>query len=212
MILKGGVSILMFTEKSFEVFEIEGLEPRMEGIRRLIQPVFQELDEYFAASLGEELEQELFVHIAQHRRRTTYPPENTWSALSQKKRGYKMEPHFQLGIWPEYIFMWLSLIDNPKNESKIAEAFLNNQEMFDQLPEDFYLSLDHTQPEVEKLCEADVERGLLRFYNVKKGEFQVGRIIKKDASLLKDPEKAKNYMLETYQQLLPLYKLAMEQE
>ncbi|MBP1047862.1 DUF1054 domain-containing protein [Enterococcus sp. BWM-S5] len=201
----------MFTEKSFEVFEIDGLEPRMEEIRSLIQPVFQELDEYFALELGEAINKELFVHIAQHRRRTAYPPENTWSALSQKKRGYKMEPHFQLGIWPEYIFMWLSLIDNPKNEQKIAEAFLNNQELLDLLPEDFYMSLDHTQPEIEKLNEADVERGLLRFCNIKKGEFQVGRIIRKDSQLLEDPEKAKAYMLDTYQQLLPLYTLAMEQ-
>ncbi|MBL1224350.1 DUF1054 domain-containing protein [Enterococcus sp. BWR-S5] len=201
----------MFTEKSFEVFEIEGLEARMDGIRRLVQPVFQELDDYFALELGTKLEKELFVHIAQHRRRTTYPPENTWSALSQKKRGYKMEPHFQLGIWPDYVFMWLSLIDNPKNEQKIAEAFLNNQELFDHLPEDFYMSLDHTQPEIEKLMEADVERGLLRFCNIKKGEFQVGRIIKRGSAILENPEEAREYMLETYQQLLPLYELAMEQ-
>ncbi|WYJ90678.1 hypothetical protein A5888_002435 [Enterococcus sp. 9E7_DIV0242] len=202
----------MFTEKSFDVFKIEGLEPRMEGIRNQIQPVFQELDDYFALELGKELETEFFVHIAQHRRRTTYPPENTWSALSQKKRGYKMDPHFQLGIWPDYIFMWLSLIDNPKNEQKIAEAFLNNQELFDQLPEDFYMSLDHTRPDVEKLLDADIERGLLRFCNIKKGEFQIGRIIKRDAPILKDKKKTKAYMLETYQQLLPLYKLAIAQE
>lgn len=202
----------MFTEKSFEVFEIEGLEPRMEGIRSQIQPVFQELDEYFALELGKELEKDLFVHIAQHRRRTTYPPENTWSALSQKKRGYKMDPHFQLGIWPEYVFMWLSLIDNPKNEQKIAEAFLNNQELLDRLPADFYMSLDHTKPEVEKLIDADVERGLLRFCNIKKGEFQVGRIIKKDSPMLKNTTEARSYMLETYRQLLPLYELAMAQE
>ncbi len=32
----------MFTEKSFEVFEIEGLEPRMAAIRQEIQPIFQQ--------------------------------------------------------------------------------------------------------------------------------------------------------------------------
>lgn len=202
----------MFTEKSFEVFKIEGLEERMSGIRGEIQPVFQELDEYFAEQLGEKVQAELFVHIAQHRRRTVYPPENTWSALSQKKRGYKMEAHFQLGIWPEYIFMWLSLIDNPKNEKEIAQAFLDNQELFNKLPDDFYISLDHTQPEIQKLNEIDLEKSLVRFRDVKKGEFQIGRMIKKGDSLLKQPKKARAYMLETYELLVPLYQLALSKQ
>ncbi|MBO0444739.1 DUF1054 domain-containing protein [Enterococcus ureilyticus] len=201
--------MLMFTEKDFDVFTIEGLDPRMTGIRSTIQPKFQQLDNYFAEKLGEKLETEFFVHIAQHRRRTVYPPENTWSALSQKKRGYKMEAHFQLGIWPEYLFMWLSLIDNPKNEKEIAQAFLENPALFEQLNDDFYLSIDHTQPEIERLKEANLEKQLTRFRDVKKGEFQIGRIIRKTDDLLNDPEKAREYMLKTYEELLPLYQLAI---
>ncbi|WP_207695232.1 hypothetical protein DOK67_0001226 [Enterococcus sp. DIV0212c] len=201
--------MLMFTEKDFDVFTIEGLDPRMAGIRSTIQPKFQELDDYFAERLGEKLETEFFVHIAQHRRRTVYPPENTWSALSQKKRGYKMEAHFQLGIWPDYLFMWLSLIDNPKKEKEIAQAFLDNPALFEQLDDDFYLSIDHTQPEIERLNESDLEKHLTRFRDVKKGEFQIGRIIKKTDDLLRDPEKARAYMLQTYEELLPLYQLAI---
>ncbi|WP_348921538.1 DUF1054 domain-containing protein [Enterococcus rotai] len=204
--------MLMFTEKDFDVFTIAGLDPRMAGIRSTIQPKFQELDEYFAEKLGDKLETEFFVHIAQHRRRTVYPPENTWSALSQKKRGYKMEAHFQLGIWPDYLFMWLSLIDNPKNEKAIAQAFLDNQELFKQLDDDFYLSIDHTQPEIERLNEANLEKHLTRFRDVKKGEFQIGRIIRKTDDLLNDPEKARAYMLKTYEELLPLYELASKQQ
>lgn len=201
--------MLMFTEKDFDVFTIEGLDSRMASIRETIQPKFQELDDYFAEKIGEKLETEFFVHIAQHRRRTVYPPENTWSALSQKKRGYKMEAHFQLGIWPDYLFMWLSLIDNPKNEKEIAQAFLDNRSLFEQLDDDFYLSMDHTQPEIERLNEADLEKYLTRFRDVKKGEFQIGRIIRKTDSLLNDPEKARDYMLKTYEDLLPLYQLAI---
>ena len=93
--------MLMFTEKEFAAFEVAGLDERMAVIRAQIQPIFQELDTYFAEQLAPELGTELFVHIAQHRRRTVYPPENTWSALSPNKRGYKMQPHFQLGIWGE---------------------------------------------------------------------------------------------------------------
>ena len=204
------IVMLMFTEKDFDVFTIEGLDQRMAGIRSVIQPKFQELDAYFAEQLGEELETEFFVHIAQHRRRTVYPPENTWSALSQKKRGYKMDAHFQLGIWPEYLFMWLSLIDNPKNEKEIAQAFLDNLKLFKQLPDDFYVSIDHTQPKIECLKEADLEKILIRFRDVKKGEFQIGRIISKTDQMLNDPDKARAYMLQTYEALLPFYQLAQK--
>ena len=202
----------MFEEKDFKVFDVEGLDERMAEIRTLIQPKFQELDDYFAVELGQELQLEFFVHIAQHRRRTTYPPENTWSALSLKKRGYKMDPHFQLGIWPDYVFMWLSLIDNPKNEKRIVQAYLENQPLFQQLPDDFYVSMDHTVPKVEKLLDVDLEKALTRFRDIKKGEFQIGRIISRDDPLLKEPNKAKAYMLTTYKELIPLYKLALAQE
>jgi len=163
--------MLMFTEKEFAAFEVAGLDERMAVIRAQIQPIFQELDTYFAEQLAPELGTELFVHIAQHRRRTVYPPENTWSALSPNKRGYKMQPHFQLGIWGDYVFMWLSFIDNPKNEKQIAQAFLENQQLFQALPEDTYVSLDHTVPQITPLMETDLEKALTRFRDVKKGEF-----------------------------------------
>ena len=200
----------MFTEKSFEVFDVEGLDGRMAAIRKDIQPTFQQLDEVFQQVLEPLLGEELFIHIAQHRRRTTYPPENTWSALSRQKRGYKMEPHFQLGIWPDYVFMWLSCIDQPKNEQAIAQALLDNQQVIAGLSPDFVLSGDHTQPKVEELSPENTERLLKRFRDVKKGEFQIGRIIKKEDPIWKDPEAAQAFMVETYEQLVPIYQIAIE--
>lgn len=201
----------MFNEESFKVFEIDGLENRMTAIRSEIQPVFQELNEYFQEKLSPIAGEEFFIHIAQHRRRTTHAPENTWSALSRKKRGYKMEPHFQLGIWPEYVFMWLSCIDQPKNEQAIAEKMLDNLQLFSELSPDFKVSGDHTKPEVQDLSSETVEKLLIRFRDVKKGEFQIGRIIPKDSSLWKNPAKAKSYMLETYQQLMPIYQAIIQE-
>lgn len=200
----------MFTEKSFEVFDVEGLDGRMAAIRKEIQPTFQQLDEVFQQVLEPLLGEELFIHIAQHRRRTTYPPENTWSALSRQKRGYKMEPHFQLGIWPDYVFMWLSCIDQPKNEQAIAQALLDNQQVIAGLSPDFVLSGDHTQPKVEELSPENTERLLKRFRDVKKGEFQIGRIIKKEDPIWKEPEAAQAFMVETYEQLVPIYQIAIE--
>lgn len=48
--------MLMFTEKEFAAFEVAGLDERMAVIRAQIQPIFQELDTYFAEQLAPELE------------------------------------------------------------------------------------------------------------------------------------------------------------
>ncbi|MGX7204826.1 DUF1054 domain-containing protein [Enterococcus pingfangensis] len=202
----------MFDEKSFEVFEVAGLDERMAAIRQVIQPTFQQLNESFQQQLEPLLNEKLFIHIAQHRRRTTYPPENTWSALSRQKRGYKMEPHFQLGIGSEYVFMWLSCIDQPKNERAIAQIFLDNQALFEALSPDFVLSGDHTKEKVEELSPENTQRLLIRFRDVKKGEFQIGRIIKKADPMWKKPTEAQAFMLETYEQLIPIYRLAVQAE
>lgn len=45
----------MFTEQSFEVFEIAGLDERMAAIRASVQPVFQAVGEEIRAQLEEKV-------------------------------------------------------------------------------------------------------------------------------------------------------------
>lgn len=200
--------VKMFRKKEFKVFKVTGLDERMAAVRELIQPVFQELDDYFVKELTPLVGEELIVHIAQHRRRTANAPDFTWSAISSQKRGYKMDPHFTLGINEEYIVMWLSFIDNPNDEKLMAQAFLDNREMLEKLPNDFVINTDHTKNNYLNIKEADLEKDLIRWRDVKKGEFQVGRIIAKGDPILKTPTLARKYMLETYLDVLDLYKLA----
>lgn len=195
----------MFNEESFAVFTLAGLDERMAAIRHEIQPVFQTLAQDFKTRLSAELGTEYFSHIAQHRRRTIHPPDSTLVALSRNKRGYKMEPHFQLGIAPDFVFMWLACIDQPPKKQEIAQALLDQLTLFQTLPADFYLSGDHTKNLITPLTQPAVEKMLLRFRDVKKGEFQIGRIIPKASTLWQQPAAAQHYMWETYQQLLPLY-------
>lgn len=200
----------MFTKASFQVFEEETLDGRMEAIRGKIQPIFQELEDSFKSELEKELHTELFVHIAQHRRRTVYPPANTWSAISQQKRGYKMEPHFQLGIWPEYVFMWLSIIDQPKGKEDMGRTLLANLSLFEELPQDFVISQDHTAADYQKMTTEELEKTLRRLIKVKKSELQIGRVIKKDSLKWQDPTSCWDYMMETYRLLVPIYQLLMK--
>ncbi|AYW47928.1 DUF1054 domain-containing protein [Tetragenococcus osmophilus] len=197
----------MFTQESFKVFEITGLDERMSAIREEIQPVFKTIDEKIKKDLEEKLRETLYIHIAQHRRRSVYPPENTWSAISSKKSGYKMEPHFQLGIWPEYVFMYLSIIDNLPKKEQMAQQLLHHNLLLTQLPEDTVINTDHTKDHYELVVETNIKHALERLKNVKKGEFQIGRVIKKESELWNEPEKAMEYMLATYRSLIPYYEL-----
>lgn len=195
----------MFTEESFQVFQVEGLEPRMTAIRSEIQPVFQKIGETICPKLSETLESPFYLHIAQHRRRSVHPPENTWAAFSEGKRGYKMAPHFQVGIWPDYVFLWLSMIDQPKGQVAFAETLLNKPTLFEALPEDTVLNIDHTKDQILPATTENLTASLERLAKVKKAEFQIGRIIKKDAPLWQNSDQALAYMEATYKSLLPLY-------
>lgn len=200
---------VMFTEEDFECFEIEGLEARMAAIRSRIQPKFQTLDTLFVESLSETLGEVLPIHIAQHRRRTTYAPESTWSAMGGDQRGYKKYPHFQLAINGEYCAMWLSFIDQPQKEKEMMQALLDQLAAFNALEAShFVVSKDHTQSAVMQATMENIEQTLIRARDVKKGEIQIGRIIERTSPLLKDQKKAQSYMLETYQKLVPFYQLA----
>ncbi|RZI48961.1 DUF1054 domain-containing protein [Lactococcus kimchii] len=198
----------MFTHKSFEVFDIVGLEARMTAIRSTIQPIFSEIGEKLVGDLQTIFPDEAFyLHIAQHRRRTTHAPENTWSAISTQKRGYKMEAHYQLGIWQDYVFLYLSIIDQPKKQQKYAQCW---QELLTtaQLPGDFVLSKDHTKAEFFQLDE--LPNALERLGKVKKAELEVGKIWPASRFDGQHDEEIEGEIREALRQLSSIYRQLME--
>ncbi len=199
----------MFDDKSFDVFNIKGLEARMVGIREVIQPIFNELDTYFVDELSSEVGEVLPIHIAQHRRRTANAPDFTWSAMGGDKRGYKKYPHFQLGITPEYALMWLSFIDNPEFEVDMAELMLENLAWFTQLPSEMMINTNHTKNNYHSLEKEQLVKDLTRFKTVKKGEFQIGRVLTREKLVKLSQDEAREYMLETYKSLVPIYLACM---
>jgi uncharacterized protein YktB (UPF0637 family) len=194
----------LFEDSSFDVFEVAGLDARMAAIRAQIQPIFADVMSEVSRRLTAFTGHETFVHIAQHRRRTKYAPENTWSAISDNKRGYKSQAHLQLGIWSDYVFMYLSIIDNPAKRVAYADYLAAHHDF----PDDFVYSLDHTQPDYFTVSQG-LEAGIQRLHDVKKGEFEVGRIIARKSDIWQGDSEA--YILETFEHLFPLYQ-ALNQE
>lgn len=198
-----------FTKEDFDVFKIEGLEQRMTVIRNQLQPKFRALGQDFAKEIAVELNQEsLPVHIAQHLRRTKNAPKDTWLAIGGDKRGYKKYPHFQLGLYETHLFIWLAFIDNPLHEEKMALQIIEDPSLLFKIPDDYVVSWDHTKETVIPLTEADLLNGLIRWQTVKKGEFLIGRQLLAEDPILKDPKAMQEYILNTFIELVPLYKQA----
>jgi len=201
-----------FTEDDFESFSIEGLEARMTAIQTRIQPKFKELGNVLSGDISALSGNEMFLHIAKHARRKVNPPNDTWMAICHDKRGYKKHPHFQVGLFDDHVFIWFALIYEVPNKIQIAEAFLDNLDtIYETIPSDFVISLDHMKKEASKISEIDkddLEKMLFRFRDVKKAEFLVGRHLKANDPILKDGDQFLNLAKNTMETLMPLYRLS----
>ncbi|WP_181348964.1 YktB family protein [Thalassobacillus sp. CUG 92003] len=198
-----------FNQQDFNVFNLEGLEERMEAIQNQIQPKFQAIGETLSSDLSAMANNELYVHIAKHARRSVNPPDDTWLAIAHDKRGYKKHPHFQVGLFDDHVFLWLAFIYEMPNKSEVAKAFLADKDTITaDMPDDFVVSLDHTTKAATNIKDADLESSLLRFRDVKKGEFLLGRQIPSDDPVLKDGEAFLQYAKETFEYLFPWYRKA----
>jgi len=200
-----------FTQKDFDTFHIEGLEGRMEAIRQKIQPKFKELGGELLQELSVKTGEELFLHIAQHARRTVHAPVDTWMAFAGNKRGYKQHPHFQIGLFDDHVFIWLALIYELPSKQNIAKAYIRELDKLTALPADMKLSFDHMKKEhvsLGELGEEDLIRALERFRDVKKVEFLIGRTVAASNAELLEGEAFLELVKRTFTQLLPLYQLA----
>ncbi|MBU5266519.1 YktB family protein [Virgibacillus proomii] len=202
------MSFTGFEERDFDTFTIDGLEARMEAIQARIQPKFREIGNELTDYLATQLGNEMFLHIAKHARRTVNPPNDTWLAVTNNKRGYKKHPHFQVGLFDDHVFIWLALIYELDHKSAIAQAFLNDFNRLKQLPEDFVISLDHTKKGAKQISDLE-EKDVERFRDVKKAEFLIGRHYSKEDKRVYNGTTFLQLAKSTIDHLLPFYNLAL---
>lgn len=200
-----------FNAEDFDVFAVEGLDGRMDALKANIWPKFEELGQALTPVLSAYTGEEMFEHIARHARRKVNPPEDTWVAFSDNKRGYKKWPHFQIGLWQSHLFIWFAVIDEAENKAKIAKTFASHQQQIQaDIPADYVWSKDHMAPDAVSHQEADLSQIIERLKNVKKAEILCGKIIKRDNPILKDGDQLLNEIEKTFQTVLPLYQWAKE--
>ncbi|USK71505.1 YktB family protein [Peribacillus asahii] len=200
-----------FTASDFNTFTIDGLEERMDALKERIRPKLQDLGDYFAQQLSIMTGEEIFPHVAKHARRTINPPKDTWVAFAANRRGYKMMPHFQIGLWETHLFVWFAVIYEAPNKAEFGKKLEENADLLKSIvPESFVWSIDHMRPDViphNELNTEDLLSMFKRLQTVKKAEILCGiQIPREEAVQLTDKELIDTIQY-TFETLLPLYKL-----
>ena len=199
---------IKWTNKDFEVFEIDGLEQRMEALSTIVRPKFQQLGELFSSYFSSKTGDEFFPHVAKHARRTINPPKDSWVAFAPYKRGYKSLPHFQIGLWNTHLFIIVAIIYEAPQKAQMAARLLDNIDILNHLPDDFIISGDHTSLDAIPLKEAlngQLNELLVRLRDVKKGEFLVGRHIPREQCINLSSEEFLKVAENTFEALFPIY-------
>ncbi|MDZ5608492.1 DUF1054 domain-containing protein [Bacillus pseudomycoides] len=205
------MTLQTFKSTDFAVFAVDGLEERMNAIKTNIHPKLEALGEQFSHYLSEQTGETFFYHVAKHARRKVNPPNDTWVAFSTNKRGYKMLPHFQIGLWGTHAFIYFGLIYECPQKVEAAHAFLEHlNDLKTNIPNDFVWSIDHTKPAVKphNTLEAnDLQKMIERLATIKKAELLVGIHISPEEFSTLTNEQFLAKVTSTMHSLLPLYKI-----
>lgn len=197
-----------FKPKDFKAFNVEGLDARMEALNEYIRPQLHELGEYFSDFFTSQTGETFYPHVAKHARRSVNPPKDTWVAFATSKRGYKMLPHFQIGMFEDQLFVMFGIMHEAKDKATRAKVFERIFKAIQQLPDDYRVCLDHMKPDkpfIKDLTDDDLKEAIQRAINVKKGEFFIARAITPQDKRLKSDKAFIAFLEETFDQFLPFY-------
>lgn len=204
------MSFTGFNQQDFDVFQVPGLEQRMEALIANVRPKLEilgrEISPFLSALCGEEM----FPHVAKHARRTVNPPNDTWVAWAANKRGYKALPHFQVGMFSSHLFIIFAVIYESPNKTTFGKNLETNTNKFNKIiPDHFYWSMDHMDPQGKlhgDTSTEDLHAMANKLLTVKKSEILCGLRISNDDSVLSDGEQLISLIQSTFEKLLPLYK------
>ena len=203
------MAIKGFTNEDFNVFTIDGLDQRMDAIKTIIRPKFEALSQIFTEELSVLTQDPMYPHIAKHARRTINPPNDTWISFSSNPRGYKMQPHFQIGLWETHLFIWYAVIYEAKDKAQKGQRLASQTESIKNLiPSDYVWSIDHMKPEViphSTLSNEDLNDMFNRLQTVKKAELLCGYQIPREEAVQLSGDQLVEIIHDVFVHLIPLY-------
>lgn len=197
----------MFNAQDFDIFDEPTLSGRMTAIRDVIDPKFEQAAAVLLPILATD-GQHWTAHIAKHLRRTTNAPDNTWVAFAPNKRGYKMMPHFELGLWADHLYLYLAVEENmkPQQTPDIVAKLQRAREQVAQLPAEYVLSADHMVNATQPLTLAAYDDLVARFAAVRHSEVLIGLTIPRGDDRLKG-DRSVEVLSMAVRTLLPIYQV-----
>lgn len=205
-------NFVTFVPADFDVFTIPGLAPRMEALIANVRPKLTALGEALSPDLTVLTGAEMFPHVAKHARRTVHAPNDTWVAWAANKKGYKMLPHFQVGLFETHLFAQFAIIYESPNKVHFGKALKTNLADIRRLvPETYAWSMDHMNPETRlhrDMTDAEFASMAEKLMNTKKSEVMVGIRIGRNDPMLQEADKLYNSIRGTFETLLPLYRMS----
>lgn len=134
-------------------------------------------------------------------------------SFANNSRGYKMLPHFQIGLWNTHLFIWFAIIYEAPQKEIIGGRFNKKvTKLFKETPKDYVWSGDHMKPDTVThgdLSKKELQSLIERFQNVKKAELLCGYTIDRESVIEMGPEGLLNKIEEVFKQVAPLYKIAL---
>lgn len=201
-----------WAEADFDVFAVPGLEERMDKLKAQVRPKLEALGGEFADMLTDDLARPMFAHVAKHARRTVNPPNDSWVAFGEDKRGYKKYPHFQIGLWQTHVFITFGLIYESPSRLAYAQALKDHSETaLAKLPEDYVFIPDHMDPFAIRKVDVDenkLEELTDRLAHRRNGELMIGRNIPKAEAITMGAAGFLTAAGDILKSLEPLYHLA----
>lgn len=204
--------ITPFNQQDFDTFLIGGLEPRMSSIIEHVRPKLNQIGEVIQPFLSTITGEPMYVHVAKHARRTINPPNDTWVAWSNNKRGYKAHPHYQVGMFASHIFILFAVIYESDNKANVARYLKSKKkEIIKNIPDHYVWSMDHMQPEAKRhdsLKLNDFDSMADQLIRVKKSELLCGIHLDKNDPIVADASKLQHTIEDTFSTMIPLYRNA----
>lgn len=202
-----------FEQADFDLFLIDGLDERMNALIHQLRPKFHDLGEDLREELSVITGEEMVPHVAKHARRKKNPPNDSWVAIaSDKYRGYKMQPHFQIAVWHTHVLVQWGIIYEANNKMVFADNLAKNiKQIQKEIPSHFQWSKDHMKPEgtiQSDMTDKDFEGFAHRLKYNKNGEIMVGLNIPSEEAIAMTPKEFYDTVIDTWSKLNTLHRLA----
>lgn len=183
----------------------------MAGIVAGPRPKLEALGQALSGPLSDLTGRPIYPIVARHARRKVNPPNDTWVAWSANKRGYKMLPHFQVGLWQDHAFVQAGVIYEAQGRAEFADALEANWEVLvGELPGEYRWLEDYSRPAgiLHKDMRAeDVARIAGRLRSRREADAMVGLAVGRDEVVRLGPGFA-DLALQVMRTVLPVWRLA----